>query len=176
MHAGFPLSELLLAVSTAAGLTAVGSMFQRSDPSASATSSSSSQRGSGGASSPSPAPSKGGGGGSGPTKPLPDEQAKSPPSSSGYREIRRAEVEKHKDEGTGIWVTYGEGVYDITEFIGQHPGGANKIVLAAGGPLEPYWAMYAQHKQQEACPSFCFEERDNCTMRWVISEVLPLHL
>jgi sulfite oxidase len=46
-------------------------------------------------------------------------------------------------------VTYGEGVYDITEFVESHPGGPDKIVLAAGGPLEPYWAMYAQHKQQQ---------------------------
>ena len=31
-----------------------------------------------------------------------------------YRTIPRKEVEKHKAKSTGIWVTYGEGVYDIT--------------------------------------------------------------
>ena len=31
-----------------------------------------------------------------------------------YRTIPRKEVEKHKTNSTGIWVTYGEGVYDIT--------------------------------------------------------------
>ena len=59
-------------------------------------------------------------------------------------------MEKHKDEASGVWVTHGEGVYDVTDFVSAHPGG-NKILLAAGGPLEPYWAMYAQHKQAEVC-------------------------
>lgn len=37
------------------------------------------------------------------------------------------------------WVSYGGGVYDITEFIENHPGGASKIKLAAGKGLEPFW-------------------------------------
>ena len=44
---------------------------------------------------------------------------------------------------------YGHNVYDITDFIASHPGGAEKIMLAAGGNLEPFWDMYAQHKKQE---------------------------
>ncbi len=34
-----------------------------------------------------------------------------------------------------------DGVYDITEFVAMHPGGAAKILMAAGGPVEPFWAM-----------------------------------
>lgn len=30
----------------------------------------------------------------------------------------------------------------------NHPGG-DKILLAAGGSVEPYWALYAQHKTPE---------------------------
>lgn len=41
----------------------------------------------------------------------------------------------------GIWVTYKDGVYDITQFVALHPGGAHKIMLAAGGPVEPFWSM-----------------------------------
>jgi Cytochrome b5-like Heme/Steroid binding domain len=37
------------------------------------------------------------------------------------------------------------GVYDITDFVGMHPGGADRIMLAAGGAIDPFWAMYAQH-------------------------------
>lgn len=46
-----------------------------------------------------------------------------------------------------VWVTYGEGVYDITEFIESHPGG-DHILLAAGGRIEPFWDLYAQHKEE----------------------------
>ncbi|KAK5972528.1 Cytochrome b5 heme-binding domain-containing protein, partial [Trichostrongylus colubriformis] len=40
------------------------------------------------------------------------------------------------------------GVYDITEFRKIHPGG-DKILLAAGGAVDHYWALYAQHKTKE---------------------------
>ena len=39
-------------------------------------------------------------------------------------------------------------MYDITEFIASHPGGPSKIILAAGGALEPFWALYAVHNNQ----------------------------
>lgn len=32
--------------------------------------------------------------------------------------------------------------------MSNHPGG-DKILLAAGGSVEPYWAIYAQHKTAE---------------------------
>jgi hypothetical protein len=36
-------------------------------------------------------------------------------------------------------------VYDITDFIPKHPG-ADKIMMAAGGAVEPFWNIYAVHK------------------------------
>lgn len=42
---------------------------------------------------------------------------------------------------------FGEGVYDITKFVDRHPGG-DKVLLAAGGELEPFWDMYTIHKNQ----------------------------
>ena len=59
------------------------------------------------------------------------------------------EVKTHKDKGSRIWVTYGDGVYDITDFVDQHPGGGEKIMLAAGGSLEPFWAVFAAHNTDE---------------------------
>ncbi|XP_067287332.1 sulfite oxidase, mitochondrial [Pseudorasbora parva] len=56
------------------------------------------------------------------------------------------EVTKHCSLDHGVWVTYKGEVYDITEFVAMHPGG-DKILLAAGGALEPYWALYAVHEQ-----------------------------
>ncbi|XP_028392846.1 sulfite oxidase-like [Dendronephthya gigantea] len=69
----------------------------------------------------------------------------SPPSSPLYS---KEDVAKHNSPQNGIWVTYGGQVYDITEFVGVHPGG-DKILLAAGGALEPFWAMYAVHQTDE---------------------------
>eukprot|EP00794_Sanderia_malayensis_P017520 gene17520-19270_t len=61
----------------------------------------------------------------------------------------KEEISKHKTKATGIWVTYQHNVYDITDFVDGHPGGPSKIMLAAGGPVEPYWDMYAIHKKDE---------------------------
>lgn len=59
----------------------------------------------------------------------------------------QAEVTSHRTLKDGVWVTYKGGVYDITEFVAMHPGG-DKILLAAGGPLEPFWALYAVHNSE----------------------------
>lgn len=59
------------------------------------------------------------------------------------------EIGKHDNENTGVWVYYKEGVYDITEFIKQHPGGKNKIIMAAGGSIESFWQIFANHNTNE---------------------------
>ncbi|CAK9016368.1 unnamed protein product [Durusdinium trenchii] len=56
-----------------------------------------------------------------------------------------SEVAKHKTAEKGIWVSYKEGVYDITKFIENHPGGKDKIMLAAGKAIDPFWRIYQQH-------------------------------
>lgn len=48
----------------------------------------------------------------------------------------------------GVWVVYKQGVYDITNFIMKHPGG-DKILLAAGSSVEPFWMMYGIHKDDK---------------------------
>jgi sulfite oxidase len=64
---------------------------------------------------------------------------------SGLPEYTREQVSQHKTAGAGLWVTYKHGVYDISEFVENHPGG-NKILLAAGGSLEPFWNLYRVHR------------------------------
>lgn len=59
--------------------------------------------------------------------------------------FKRAEVAKHDTLEKGMWTTFGNGVYDITSFVENHPGGSDKVVLAAGGKLESYWNLYRQH-------------------------------
>jgi len=62
----------------------------------------------------------------------------------GLPEYTREEVSKHNTEETRIWVIFRSGVYDITDFISAHPG-QDKILLASGSSVEPFWAMYSQH-------------------------------
>ncbi|KAK3949733.1 Oxidoreductase, molybdopterin-binding domain-containing protein [Pseudoneurospora amorphoporcata] len=51
----------------------------------------------------------------------------------------------HSSTSSSPWVTYGDKVYDITTWVGAHPGG-DVILRAAGGPIEPYWDIFAIHK------------------------------
>jgi cytochrome b involved in lipid metabolism len=37
------------------------------------------------------------------------------------------------EDGTRIWMTYGGVVYDVTDFIPNHPGGSEQIMKASGG-------------------------------------------
>lgn len=45
-------------------------------------------------------------------------------------------------------MTYKDGVYDITDFVEGHPGG-DVIMMAAGNAIDPFWNLYAVHKQPE---------------------------
>lgn len=58
------------------------------------------------------------------------------------------EVSSHNKYEVGIWITYGLGVYDVTEFAANHPGG-DKIMMAAGAAIDPFWAIYQQHNTAE---------------------------
>ncbi|TNN81300.1 Sulfite oxidase, mitochondrial [Liparis tanakae] len=66
---------------------------------------------------------------------------------SAFPIFSQEEVTRHRSLEDGVWVTYKGGVYDITAFVAMHPGG-DKILLAAGGALEPFWALYAVHNQE----------------------------
>jgi len=43
-----------------------------------------------------------------------------------------------------IWVSYDDGVYDVTDFVSHHPGGLF-IMMANGGALEAFWSLYRVH-------------------------------
>ncbi|KAK0405199.1 hypothetical protein QR680_017849 [Steinernema hermaphroditum] len=71
-----------------------------------------------------------------------------PPKRADLPTFSKDEIKKHGRSAERIWVTFKNGVYDITEFLESHPGG-DKILMAAGGSVEPFWALYAQHKTEE---------------------------
>jgi cytochrome b involved in lipid metabolism len=57
---------------------------------------------------------------------------------------RRSEVAQHTSiESGGVWVTYKDGVYDVTSFVANHPGGTDKLMLAAGKDLTELWRLPA---------------------------------
>lgn len=81
----------------------------------------------------------------------PENAAKLPESGSlqkGLPTYSKEEIANHDSVGKKIWVIYKNGVYDVTDYINKHPGG-KKILLAAGKSIEPFWAMYAVHKNPE---------------------------
>jgi sulfite oxidase len=39
-------------------------------------------------------------------------------------------------------------VYDVTDFVAKHPGGS-RIMMAAGGSLEPFWELYPVHQKND---------------------------
>ena len=54
------------------------------------------------------------------------------------------EISKHSSKKERIWVTFRSGVYDVTDFVDAHPGG-DKILMAAGGAVDPFWELYSIH-------------------------------
>lgn len=66
----------------------------------------------------------------------------------GLPTFTKEDVAAHNSKETGIWVIFGNGVYDVTQYVQSHPGG-NKILLAAGKSIEPYWSVYSVHKTEE---------------------------
>ena len=59
------------------------------------------------------------------------------------------EVLKHSFDHDGdIWVTYKDGVYDITDFVSKHFGG-DILLMAAGKAIDSYWTIYNVHNKKE---------------------------
>jgi len=62
----------------------------------------------------------------------------------------RADVAAHDGMGKdgSIWVTYRDGVYDVTKYVSEHPGG-QLLLQGAGGPVEGFWAQWGAHHMSE---------------------------
>ena len=73
--------------------------------------------------------------------------AEAPDKERELRFIRLDEVKKHGGTSERPWVIKGDCVYDITDWVGAHPGG-EIILRAAGNRIEPYWDIFSMHKTQ----------------------------
>jgi cytochrome b involved in lipid metabolism len=54
-------------------------------------------------------------------------------------------ADQNGENGKSIWMSYGGIIYDVTNFVQNHPGGSEKIMMAAGTHIEPFWYLYRQH-------------------------------
>ncbi|KAL8961985.1 MAG: hypothetical protein Q9193_001548 [Seirophora villosa] len=62
--------------------------------------------------------------------------------------FRLDEVRKHDRNAQEKWITKGNKVYNITDWIPGHPGG-EVILRAVGGPVDQYWNIFTIHKKQD---------------------------
>jgi cytochrome b involved in lipid metabolism len=87
------------------------------------------------------------------TKPLPDESHWTPVrvSTETLQEIVDAHdvdklpiytsdqvAERNGEDGKPVWMSYGGVVYNVTDFVQNHPGGSNMIMMAAGSVRGKY--------------------------------------
>eukprot|EP00486_Rosalina_sp_Unknown_P002232 CAMPEP_0201577888 /NCGR_PEP_ID=MMETSP0190_2-20130828/24456_1 /ASSEMBLY_ACC=CAM_ASM_000263 /TAXON_ID=37353 /ORGANISM="Rosalina sp." /LENGTH=81 /DNA_ID=CAMNT_0048010403 /DNA_START=48 /DNA_END=293 /DNA_ORIENTATION=+ len=42
------------------------------------------------------------------------------------------EIAKHDSADNGVWIVINDLVYDVTKFLGEHPGGAMILITVAG--------------------------------------------
>lgn len=63
--------------------------------------------------------------------------------------LTRAEVESH-DSSASCYVTIGTKVYDVTDFMPDHPGGSDLILEYAGKDVEDILKDFASHQHSEA--------------------------
>lgn len=67
---------------------------------------------------------------------------------SSERLIRLSEIHEHNHNSDSYWVFRGDRVYDITDWIPNHPGG-EVILRAVGGSIEPFWNIFTIHQKQD---------------------------
>lgn len=72
--------------------------------------------------------------------------AESPDSETKY--IRLDDIREHNRKAHAYWVYRGDRVYDITEWVPNHPGG-DVIMRAVGSSIEPYWNIFTIHQKQD---------------------------
>jgi len=66
--------------------------------------------------------------------------------------ISLKEFRKHTDENS-LWVAYNGAVYDVTNFVAEHPGGKWSLLSAGGQDLEGLWEKYTIHYRKDVMSS-----------------------
>ncbi|PSS27564.1 hypothetical protein M430DRAFT_94289 [Amorphotheca resinae ATCC 22711] len=54
-----------------------------------------------------------------------------------------ADVATHKDASSGLYIIIDDGVYDVTNFVDEHPGGAKILKRVAGkDATKQFWKYH----------------------------------
>ena len=77
-----------------------------------------------------------------------------------------AEHDDASDPAKGLWVTYKDGVYNVTEFTNVHPGGARFLKMAAGGAVDSWWAHWHWHHASPLVGTYLEEYRVGRLSDW----------
>ncbi|KAG6092299.1 hypothetical protein E4U30_005602 [Claviceps sp. LM220 group G6] len=77
----------------------------------------------------------------------------------------RSEVESH-NSASSCYVTIGPKVYDVTDFVDDHPGGGSLIIDYAGKDVEDILKDSTSHPHSEAA----YEVLDDCLVGFVVNE------
>lgn len=76
------------------------------------------------------------------------ERERSGPADRAPRPVGAAELRSH-NSADSLWVSYRGNVYDVTDFVDEHPGGAKSLIEAAGGAVDFFVAYWAVHEESE---------------------------
>ncbi|KAF3914917.1 hypothetical protein ABW20_dc0107982 [Dactylellina cionopaga] len=59
------------------------------------------------------------------------------------KQFTAADVAKHKDADAGMYIIIDDGVYDVTEFVDEHPGGKKILMRVAGkDATKQFWKYH----------------------------------
>ncbi|KAH8586693.1 cytochrome b5-like heme/steroid binding domain-containing protein [Bisporella sp. PMI_857] len=59
------------------------------------------------------------------------------------KQFTTADVASHKDADAGMYIIVDDGVYDITTFVDEHPGGAKILKRVAGkDATKQFWKYH----------------------------------
>lgn len=66
------------------------------------------------------------------------------------KQFTTAEVAKHKTEADGMYIIIDSGVYDVTKFADEHPGGAKILKRMAGkDSTKQFWKYHGKNVLQK---------------------------
>lgn len=85
--------------------------------------------------------------------------------------LSQAEVESH-NSAKSCYVTIGAKVYDVTDFLDAHPGGADLILDYAGKDVAEILKDQDSHDHSDAA----YEVLDEALVGFLVTDKLPLHI
>ncbi|ETS82087.1 hypothetical protein G7054_g5355 [Neopestalotiopsis clavispora] len=69
------------------------------------------------------------------------------------KSFSKKEVADHKTEADGIYIIVDDGVYDVTKFIDEHPGGSKILKRMAGkDSTKQFWKYHGKNVLEKYGP------------------------